>query len=68
MVLGPRVAYLGGRRADWKLDEARDVSQLANAFRLDEPEKGQPSTGNGRFLLGDFVQFAEFLGSLTSPA
>jgi hypothetical protein len=68
MVLGPRTAYLGGRRGGWRLDEAQDVTHLANAFRLDEAEKDQPPTGAGRFLLGDFAQFAEFLGSLTSPA
>jgi hypothetical protein len=68
MVLGPRAAYLGGRRGDWKLDEAQEVTQLANAFKLDAPEEGQPATGIGRFLLGDFARFAEFLGSLTRPA
>jgi hypothetical protein len=68
MVLGPRTAYLGGRKGTWKLDELRDVSHLANSFKLDEIEKDQPATGIGRLLLGDFAQFAGFLGSLTSPA
>ena len=68
MVLGPRSAYIGGRLGEWNLDEAQDAAHLANAFKPDEPEKGKPPTGAGRFLLGDFASFAAFLGSLTSPA
>jgi hypothetical protein len=68
MVLGPRTAYLGGRRGAWKLEEVREAEHLVRAFQLDEPEKDHPSTGTGRLLLGDFVRFSEFLGSLTSPA
>lgn len=68
MVLGPRTAYLGSRRGEWKLDEVQDITHLANAFKLDEPKEGLSANGTGSFLLGDFSKFAEFLGSLTSPA
>lgn len=68
MVLGPRAAYLGSRRGEWKLEEVREAAHLAKAFQLDDAEKDQPVTGAGRLLLGDFARFSEFLGSLTSPA
>jgi hypothetical protein len=68
MVLGPRAAFIGGRRAEWKLEEVREATHLAKAYQLDEAEKDQPATGSGRLLLGDFARFSEFLGSLTSPA
>jgi hypothetical protein len=68
MVLGPRIAHIGGCRGEWRLEEARGASQIAQAFQLDPPaEEGQPS-GAGAFLLGDFARFAEFLGALTRPA
>jgi hypothetical protein len=68
MVLGPRAAFIGGRRAEWKLEEVREATHLANAFELDEAEKDQAVTGAGRLLLGDFARFSAFLGSLMSPA
>ena len=68
MVLGPRAAFLGGRRGEWKLEEVREAAQLAKSFQLDESEKDKPPTGAGSLLLGDFARFSEFLGSLTSPA
>ena len=68
MVLGPRVAYLGGRRGEWKLEEVRGVSHLARAFTLDPTDDGKESNGAGTLRLGDFASFAEFLGALTSPA
>ena len=68
MVLGPRAAYIGGRRGEWRLEEVREAAHLAKAFQLEDAEKDQPATGAGRLLLGDFARFSEFLGSLTSPA
>ena len=68
MVLGPRVAHLGGRRGEWKLEEVRGISHLAPAFTLDEPEEGKEPSGAGTLRLGDFASFAEFLGALTGPA
>lgn len=68
VVLGPRAAYIGGRRGEWKLEEVRSVAPLAQAFKLDDIPEGEPTTGAGKMLLGDFAHFAEFLGSLTSPA
>jgi hypothetical protein len=68
MVLGPRVARIGGRRGDWRLEEVRGAAQIAQAFQLDVPPEGQQPSGTGTLLLGDFARFAEFLGGLTRPA
>lgn len=68
MVLGPGAAHIGGRRGEWKLEEIRGAAPLAQAFRLNEIPEGESATGAGKLLLGDFARFAEFLGSLTSPA
>lgn len=68
MVLGPAAAYVGGRRGEWKLEEVRGATHLAQAFAIDEVPDGETATGKGRLLLGDFARFAEFLGLLTSQA
>lgn len=67
MALGPRVAHIGGRRGEWRLEEIRGASQIAQAFQLDAAEDDKPPSGGGRLLLGDFARFAEFLGALTRP-
>lgn len=67
MVLGPRVAHIGGRRGEWKLEDIRSAAQITQAFTLDEIDEGEPATGAGELALGDFAKFAEFLGLLTSP-
>ena len=66
MVLGPAAAYVGGRRGEWKLEEVRGATHLAQAFALDEVRDGETAAGKGKLLLGDFACFAEFLGLLTS--
>jgi hypothetical protein len=68
MVLGPRVAHIGARRGEWRLEEIRGAPQIAQAFRLDAAADGEQPTGTGTLLLGDFACFAEFLGALTRPA
>lgn len=68
MALGPRIAHIGGRRGEWRLEEVRIASQIGQAFQLDEIAEGEMSNGTGTMLLGDFARFAEFLGSLTRPA
>lgn len=68
LALGPRTAYIGGRRGDWKLEEIRGGPQIARAFDLDQAHEGSPATGAGTLTLGDFARFAEFLGALTKPA
>lgn len=65
MVLGPRIGHIGGRRAPWRLEEARGAAQIEQAFALDKPPEGD--TGFGTMLLGDFARFSQFLGALTGP-
>jgi hypothetical protein len=67
MVLGPRVAHIGGRRGTWRLEERHGVSQIEQAFQLDPVEEGADPDGQGALLLGDFACFAQFLGALTRP-
>ena len=65
LALGPQVAYVGGRKGNWKMEDIAESDHISNAFKLDDaPEEGE-HPGSGRFLLGDFAAFAEFLGSLT---
>jgi SIR2-like domain len=65
MVLGPRVAYLGGRQGSWKLEETRGAEHISSAFVLDKADEEGVQSGEGLLLLGDFNRFSEFLGSLT---
>jgi hypothetical protein len=65
MVLGPRTAWIGGKRGSWKLQELPQAPQIAHAFELDAPPSGKPHNGEGALLLGDFNRFAAFLGALT---
>lgn len=68
MVLGPRSAIIGGRRGSWKLEETRNIDQIADAFAIDDGQGGSDPTGEGALLLGDFAKFAAFLGTLAGPA
>jgi len=68
MTLGPRVAYIGGRRGAWQLEEIHSAPQIADAFQLDGPTGGEQAGGTGALLLGDFARFAGFLGGLTGAA
>jgi hypothetical protein len=68
MTLGPRIAHIGGRRGEWRLEEVRGGPQIAQAFQLDAPTEGEQPSGTGTLMLGDFAQFAEFVGALTKPA
>jgi hypothetical protein len=68
MVLGPRIALIGGRLGEWRLEETRGTSQIEQAFRLDPTDEQEQPSGAGTLLLGDFARFAEFLGALTKPA
>jgi hypothetical protein len=65
MVLGPRIAIIGGRRGTWRLGEIRGASHIAQAYQLDAPTEGEQASGTGMLLLGDFARFSEFLGALT---
>lgn len=67
MALGPRIAYIGGRRGNWRVEDIHGAPQIAQAFRLDVPAEGEQPNGTGTLLLGDFSRFAEFLGALTRP-
>ncbi|MFN7107242.1 MAG: SIR2 family NAD-dependent protein deacylase [Brevundimonas sp.] len=68
MVLGPRVAYIGGRRGDWTLAELRNAPQIEGVFQLDPGVGADPQTGQGTLGLGDFAKWAKFLGDLTGAS
>lgn len=65
IVLGPRAAYIGGRYGEWKLDELRNAPQIENAFLVDPTVGTTVQTGHGTLRLGDFAEWAKFLGDLT---
>jgi len=65
MVLGPRAAYIGGRRGEWMLGELRNAPQIEAAFQLDPSVGADPQTGHGTLELGDYAKWAKFLGDLT---
>jgi hypothetical protein len=62
IVVCPKTGIIGGRRADWRLDQA--ALFVDTVFELD------PSTGagavakTGMMRLGDFTKFCEFLRSM----
>jgi hypothetical protein len=66
MVLGPSVAIIGGVKGDWKLHDSKLATTFSNAFCPDPPlAEGGPPPGTGKFLLGDFAKFTDFLASLS---
>jgi hypothetical protein len=67
MVLGPAFGFIGGRRGEWKLEDLRGSEPIERAFSPEAGGEGR-ATGKGTLLLGDFAKFAEFLGTLTTPA
>ncbi|WP_375590604.1 SIR2 family protein [Hoeflea alexandrii] len=68
LVLGPRSAYIGGRDGEWKLEELRNATQIEGAFRPDPAVGSDPQTGKGTLELGDFAEWAKFLGGLTGAS
>jgi hypothetical protein len=66
MVLGPSTAIIGGVKGDWKLHDSKLATTFSDAFSPDPPpEAGVPAPGTGKFLLGDFAKFTDFLASLS---
>lgn len=66
MVLGSTEAIIGGSRAPWMVSDPKQADTYAHAFQLDPAEEdGASPSGTGKFLLGDFAKFAEFLATLT---
>ncbi len=66
MVLGSTEAIIGGVRAPWMASDPKHADTYARAFQFDPSEAENVSPpGTGKFLLGDFAKFAEFLATLT---
>lgn len=69
LVLGPTVGIIGGERAGWKISDVSSADIYSKAFTINKKESDEEMIlGTGKFLLGDFVSFSQFLVSLTGPA
>ncbi len=67
LVYGPETAVVGGVRAPWTLNEAVTDSTAALldiAFDSNAAPEPEQIATLGRFRLGDFIYFADFLSSL----
>ncbi len=62
IVVGPNAGIIGGRRAEWSLDEPAPFVDVVFEPTPKTDETPQPKTGQLR--LGDFVKFCEFLRSM----
>lgn len=66
MVLGSTEAIIGGIRAPWMVSDLKHADTYAGAFELDPADIDEASPpGTGKFLLGDFARFTDFLATLT---
>ncbi len=67
LVYGPETAVVGGVRAPWRLNEAVTDSTAALldiAFDSNAAPEPEQAATLGRFRLGNFIYFADFLSSL----
>lgn len=67
LVYGPETAVIGGVRAPWQLNEAvtdRTAALLDIAFDSNAAPEPEQTATLGRFRLGNFAYFADFLTSL----
>jgi hypothetical protein len=67
LVFGPDTAVLGGVRRPWRLNEAvedRTAELLDIPFDSNAAPESEQVASEGRFRLGDFNYFAEFLAAL----
>ena len=66
MVLGDRHAFMSGKKGVWSVQSSVSPHIFEHAFDQDKPEAdGMPQPATGKFKMGDFVNFAKFLASLT---
>lgn len=63
IMIGPKTGVIGGRRAEWRLDESAPVVDVA--FELAPKTEATPQPTNGHMKLGDFVYFCQFLRSMS---
>ena len=63
IVVGPKTGMIGGRRAEWKLDDPAPVTNVA--FELAPATETSPKPTNGQMKLGDFAYFCQFLRSMS---
>lgn len=63
IVVGPKTGMIGGRRAEWKLDDPAPVTDVA--FELAPATEASPKPTNGQMKLGDFAHFCQFLRSMS---
>jgi len=62
IIIGPKTGMIGGRRAQWRLDEPAQFVDIA--FELAPKTEADPQPKNGLMKLGNFVNFCKFLHSM----
>ncbi|MDO8432069.1 MAG: SIR2 family protein [Candidatus Binatus sp.] len=62
IVSGPKTGIIGGRRAEWRLDDP--VPFVDVVFERDPKTEANPQPKTGQLKLGDFAKFCEFLRSM----
>jgi hypothetical protein len=62
IVVGSKTGIIGGRRAEWSLDEPAPFVNVV--FELDPKTAAAPQPKTGQLKLGDFAKFCEFLRSM----
>jgi len=62
IIIGPKTGMIGGRRAQWRLNEPAPFIDIA--FKLSPKTKADPQPKKGQMKLGNFVHFCEFLRSM----
>jgi hypothetical protein len=68
LVLGPDTGIVGGQQCPWKLIDEIGVppgDYMSVAFAVAEAKKGEAEFLSGKFKLGAFDAFTEFLNTLT---
>jgi hypothetical protein len=62
IVGGPKTGIIGGRQAEWSLDEPAPFVDVV--FEPDPKTEANPQPKTGQLKLGDFAKFCEFLRSM----
>jgi hypothetical protein len=63
ILVGPKTGVIGGRRAQWRLEEPAPFVDIA--FELAPKTESDPQPKIGQMKLGDFGKFCEFLRSMS---
>ena len=65
ILICPKVGVIGGRRAEWRLEQAAPFVDIV--FELDPGAGTGAAPKTGQMRLGDFTKFCTFLNSMGEP-